>query len=356
VSRRHVRTTVGTAVAVAVMAVLAAGCGSSSSSSSSTSSGGAPSSGTSASDAAATTTQPAATSTKKFTIGIVSFASSEPTSTLALQGLMAVAKQNGWSASEIDPNGSESAAIAGMQDFVQKKVDVIITAVFPSKGLLAGALAAKDAGIPVVSLSGGTGVGVQTQWDAGTLSGKLIVAKMLHDTGAKGALLAFEYNDGLPCVERQAQLNTALKAAHFSSVTPEQVPIPGQVTAGTSFASAWLAKHPGNGQPRTIWGCFDDPVVGAISAIKSAGQTGINTYGIDASVPALEDVLHGTMTATVFLNAYLGGEELARELPTAIANGVNAAPKEFSLPAQVVDQQNIKAFLKDNPDVLKQTA
>jgi len=169
-------------------------------------------------------------------------------------------------------------------------------------------------------------------------------------------LLAFEYNDGLPCVERQAQLNAALKAAHFSSVTPEQVPIPGQVTAGTSFASAWLAKHPGNGQPRTIWGCFDDPVVGAISAIKSAGQTGINTYGIDASVPALEDVLHGTMTATVFLNAYLGGEELARELPTAIANGVNAAPKEFSLPAQVVDQQNIKAFLKDNPDVLKQTA
>jgi ribose transport system substrate-binding protein len=157
---------------------------------------------------------------------------------------VAVAKQKGWSVSQIDPNGSESAAIAGMQDFVQKKVDVIITAVFPSSGLLAGALAAKNAGIPVVSLSGGTGTGVQTQWDAGTLSGKLIVAKMIHDSGGKGALLAYEYNDGLPCVERQAQLNLALKAAHFSSVTTEQVPIPGQVAAGTSFASAWLAKHP----------------------------------------------------------------------------------------------------------------
>ena len=351
-SRTHLRTTVGVALAVAVMAVLAAGCGSSSSS---TSSGGASSSGTSPS-AAASTTQSASTTAKKYTIGIVSFASSEPTSTLALQGVMAVAKQNGWSVSEIDPNGSESAAIAGMQDFVQKKVDVIITAVFPSKGLLAGALAAKNANIPVVSLSGGTGVGVQTQWDAGNLSGKLLVAKMIHDSGGKGALLAYEYNDGLPCVERQAQLNAALKTAHFSSVTTEQVPIPGQVTAGTSFASAWLAKHPGNGQPRTIWGCFDDPVVGAISAIKSTGQTGIGTYGIDASVPALEDVLHGTMSATVFLNAYLGGQELARELPTAITNGVNAAPKEFSLPAELVDQQNIKAFLKKNPSVLKQSA
>jgi ABC-type sugar transport system substrate-binding protein len=90
--------------------------------------------------------------------------------------------------------------------------------------------------------------------------------------------------------------------------------------------------------------------------VKSAGQTDINTYGIDASVPALENVLHGTMTATVFLNAYLGGQELARELPTAIANGVNAAPKEFSLPATLVDQQNIKAFLKQYPNVLKQTA
>jgi ribose transport system substrate-binding protein len=297
-----------------------------------------------------------ATSSKKYTIGIVSFASSEPTSTLALQGVVAVAKQKGWSVSQIDPNGSESAAIAGMQDFVQKKVDVIITAVFPSSGLLAGALAAKNAGIPVVSLSGGTGTGVQTQWDAGTLSGKLIVAKMIHDSGGKGALLAYEYNDGLPCVERQAQLNLALKAAHFSSVTTEQVPIPGQVAAGTSFASAWLAKHPSDGEPRTIWGCFDDPVVGAISAIRSAGQKGIFTYGIDASVPALEDVLHGTMTATVFLNAYLGGQELARELPTAIAAGVNAKPKEFSLPAVLVDQQNIKAFLKQYPNVLKQSS
>jgi ribose transport system substrate-binding protein len=348
VSRTHWRRTVGVALPAAVVAVLAAGCGSSSSSTSS-------SSGSGSTLAASSSTQPAAPS-KKYTIGIVSFASSEPTSTLALQGVTAIAKQNGWSVSEIDPNGSESAAIAGMEDFVQKKVDVIITAVFPSKGLLAGALAAKNAGIPVVSLSGGTGVGVQTQWDAGTLSGKLIVNKMIQDTGGKGGLLAFEYNDGLPCVERQAVLNAALKTAHFSSVTTDQVPIPGQVAAGTSFASAWLADHPSNGQPRTIWGCFDDPVVGAISAMKSAGQTRINTYGIDASVPALEDVLHGTMTATVFLNAYLGGEELARELPTAIANGVNAAPKEFSLPATLVDQQNIKAFLKQYPNVLKQTA
>jgi ribose transport system substrate-binding protein len=351
VSRMYLRTTAGVALAVAVMAVLVAGCGSSSS----TSSSGA-SSSTSSGSTANTSQTTAAASTKKYTIGIVSFASSEPTSTLALQGVKAVAKENGWSVTEIDPNGSESAAIAGIQDFVQKKVNVIITAVFPSKGLLAGVLAAKNAGIPVVSLSGGTGVGVQTQWDAGTQSGKLIVNKMLQDTGGKGALLAFEYNDGLPCVERQAVLTAALKTAHFSPVTTEQVPIPGQVAAGTSFASAWLANHPSNGQPRTIWGCFDDPVVGAISAMKSAGQTGINTYGIDASVPALEDVLHGTMTATVFLNAYLGGQELARELPTAIANGVNAAPKEFSLPATLVDQQNIKAFLKRYPNVLKQTS
>ena len=63
-----------------------------------------------------------------------------------------------------------------------------------------------------------------------------------------------------------------------------------------------------------------------------------------------------SLTATVFLNAYLGGQELARELPTAIANGVNAAPKEFSLPATLVDQQNIKAFLKKYPNVLKQTS
>ena len=72
-------------------------------------------------------------------------------------------------------------------------------------------------------------------------------------------------------------------------------------------------------------------------------------------MPALEDVLHGRMTATVFLNAYLGGEELARELPTAIANGVKRAEGVLAA-GPLVDQQNIKAFLKEYPDVLKQSS
>lgn len=288
---------------------------------------------------------------KSYTVGIVGFAAADPTSQLAIKGYTDEAKIKGWKVSTVDPQGSPDKAVAAIQDFVLKKVDLIAVTVFPSSSLAAGLQQAKAAGIPVVSLSGGLADGVQVNWDTGYPQGKTLADNLVAETGGKGNLLVLGYKSGLPCVGREQALDDDIKKTQLA-VTRDEVPIPGQVEAGTRFAHAWLANHPNNGAGMTIWGCFDDPSIGAITAIKQAGRSGIRVYGINGTPSALKAVQAGDMDATIFLDVYSGGKQVADATPGYIAAGVNAKPKNVPLPSVVVDKDNVARFLHDHPSAL----
>ena len=267
----------------------------------------------------------------------------------AMYGIEAVAKQKGWSTTLIDPGGVTAQSVAAIQTLVDKHVNLIVSTVFPANSLAAGVLAAKAAGIPVIAAGGSTGAGVEANWDVGKEDGKLLVAELAAVTHGQGNLLVFQYTPGVACDEREATLKQYLKTAHFSSVTYDEVPIPGQVQAGYKFGQAWLASHSG---PGAIFGCFDDPTVGALAAIKQAGRTNITTLGVDGSPAALSAVRAGTMTATVWINGYGLGEEMAADIPQLVKSGVNAAPLELAAPAVLVDKGNIASFLKEYPSAM----
>jgi ribose transport system substrate-binding protein len=319
--------------AVGALAAVAAGCGSSPASSAS----------------AGSTGKSASTTGTAYKIGLVPFSGEEPTSMAAMHGIEAVAKQMGWSTTLIDPGGVTAQSVAAIQTLVEKHVNLIVSTVFPASSLAAGVLAAKEAGIPVIAAGGSTGPGVEANWDVGKEDGKLLVAELAAVTHGQGNLLVFQYTPGVACDEREATLKQYLATAHFSSVTYDEVPIPGQVQAGYKFAQAWLTSHSGTG---AIWGCFDDPTVGALAAIKQANRTDITTFGVDGSPAALSAVRAGTMTATVWINGYGLGEEMAADFAQLIKRGVNAAPLEEAAPAVLVDKSNIAAFLKEYPSAL----
>jgi ribose transport system substrate-binding protein len=295
------------------------------------------------------TTTAAKSTGKVYKIGLVPFSAEEPTSMAAMHGIQAVAKQRGWSTTLIDPGGVTAQSVAAIQTLVDKHVNLIVSTVFPASSLSAGVLAAKAAGIPVIAAGGSTGPGVEANWDVGKEDGKLIVNELAAVTHGQGNLLVFQYTPGVACDEREATLKQYLKTAHFSSVTYDEVPIPGQVQAGYKLAQAWLASRSG---PGAIWGCFDDPTVGAIAAIKQAARTNITTFGVDGSPAALSAVRAGTMTATVWINGYGLGEEMAAAIPQLISRGVNASPLEKAAPAVLVTKSNIAAFLKEYPTAL----
>jgi ribose transport system substrate-binding protein len=309
------------------LAAVAAGCGSSS-----------PTSSASASSTG-----------QAYKIGLVPFSGEEPTSMAAMYGIEAVAKQKGWSTTLIDPGGVTAQSVAAIQTLVEKHVNLIVSTVFPANSLAAGVLAAKAAGIPVIAVGGSTGPGVEANWDVGNADGKLEVNELAAVTHGQGNLLVFQYTPGVACDEREATLKQYLKTAHFSSVTYDEVPIPGQVQAGYKFGQAWLASHSGAG---AIWGCFDDPTVGALAAIKQAGRTNITTLGVDGSPAALDAVRAGTMTATIWINGYGLGEEMAADFPQLIKRGVSASPLEEAAPAVLVDKSNIASFLKEYPSAM----
>lgn len=308
------------AVMVGVCGIAIVGCGSSGSSGSS---------GTSAQ-----------TSKQTYNVGLVLFASADETSSAAIKGYAEYATSKGWSTTTIDAQGSAEKAIAAMQNLLQKKVNLIVTTVFPAEGLAAGALAAKAAGVPVLSLGGGTGGGVQVSYDAGKTQGKMIAEKMVEETGGKGRLLVLGYKSGLPCIEREEELNAA-KTGKSYEVTRDEIAIPGAVESGTKFTQAWLAKNPSNGQDMTIWACTDESALGAISAIKQVARKGIRIYGINGEPAALKAVENGEMTATVYLDAAGAGRQMAEHTPEYVAAGANATPINTPVPSVLVDKSTI---------------
>lgn len=283
-----------------------------------------------------------------YSIGIVKFASSDETSEAAIAAFTEEAESQGWEVSSVDPQGAVDKANSAMQDFVQKKVDLIVTAVFDSKTLTAGAQASKAAGIPVISISGGTADGIVANLDSGASVGEPVAKQLVEDMGGTGDLMVMGYKSGLPCIGREEALDDALKGTSIKT-TRNEVPIPGQVEGGTQFAQAWLAKHPAGSTPLAIWGCFDDPSLGALSAAKSAGRTDVKIYGINGTPAALKAVEAGDMAATVYLQVDQAGKEFAQMVPEFIKGGVDAEPQDVPLTNALVTTDNIADFYAENP-------
>jgi ABC-type sugar transport system substrate-binding protein len=289
---------------------------------------------------------------KKYNIGIVAFAGAEQTSSQAIAGYKAEATKLGYKVTVVDPQGSVDKAVGAMQDLVQKRVDLMMVTVVPSTSLTAGLRAAKAANIPVVSLSGGLADGVQVNYDSGVAAGKELADELVKETGGKGALLALGYRSGLPCIGREKSLDAALGATSITK-TRDEVPIPGQVEASTQFTQAFLAKHQSTGAGLTVWGCFDDPSLGAIAAIKQGGRKGVKVFGVNGQPAALKAIQDKSMNATVWLDVVRAGTQIAQNTAKYIKAGVNAQPIDTPVPDQLVTQDNVDQFLKDHPDALK---
>ncbi|WP_113700723.1 sugar ABC transporter substrate-binding protein [Nonomuraea lactucae] len=285
---------------------------------------------------------------KTYSIGIVQFASSDETSETAIKAYVEYAQKQGWEVSKVDPQGSVDKAISAMNDYVQKRVDAIVATVFPSDSLTAGVRAATAAGIPVISFAGGTAAGVPINMDGGRPNAAEGAKLLVKDLGSTGNLLVLGYKSGLPCLGREEQLMDTVKGTGIQ-VTRNEVPIPGQVEAATRFTQAWLAKHPAGSGPLAVWGCFDDPALGAVSALRQAGRDDVRVYGINGTPAALRAVKAGDLRATAFVDVAAIGLAIAQRTPAIIAAGPDAKPEDVAIPTFLVTTENYDEFVKKYP-------
>jgi ribose transport system substrate-binding protein len=184
---------------------------------------------------------------------------------------------------------------------------------------------------------------------------------MLKNMHYKGSILELAYNAGAVCYGRDQIFKNLVAKYPAIKVTTETVPIPGYTAAGDEDATAWLASHPASSGPLGIWGCWDDPSVGASAAVVAAhrtigtASTDVQIYGMDGDPTALGALLDHHMTATIWENGYAEGQELVRLLAQhaqAVKAGKSWKTMIVNVAGIMVTQSNIKSFIKTHTGVM----
>lgn len=286
-------------------------------------------------------------------VGIVSISATEANNARYIKGAEAAAKELGWEVSVIDAAGSADQANAAIQNFAQRGTTAIIDMVFPFSSIGAGLDAAKSANIPVVTWGGGLGSTVAATNGSG---GPMVVPVndvMLKAMEGKGSLLVLAYRTGEVCRNREVELDKALTAYPDVKVTKNEVRIPGYFEDGAQYANAWLAAHPAGDEKLAIWGCWDDPAIGAIGSLRAQGRDDVKVYGVNGNAQALENIKNGFMTATAWQDSYTEGYNMIKLLPEIQKAGADWQPKAVEVPAVLVTKETVEKFIADHPDAIK---
>ena len=286
-------------------------------------------------------------------LGIVSISATEANNVRYIQGATKAADELGWKTNVVDAAGSADQANAAIQNFAQLKAHAIIDMVFPYSSIGAGLAAAGDAGIPVVTWGGGLGSTVAATNGSGGPMAIPVVDLMVKKMDGKGSILALTYRTGEVCRNREVVMDEIVAKHPEITVTKNEVRIPGYFEDGAQYANAWLASHPAGKENLAIWGCWDDPAIGAIGSLRAQGRDDVLVYGINGNAQALENIKNGFMTATAWQDSFTEGYNMVKMLKDIKDAGGAWQAKAAEVPAVLVTKETVDAFLKDHPEAIK---
>lgn len=286
-------------------------------------------------------------------IGIVSISATEANNVRYINGATKAAEELGWQVSVVDAAGNADQANAAIQNFVQLGAHAIVDMVFPFSSIGAGLDAAGNAGIPVVTWGGGLGSTVAATNGSGGPMAIPVVELMVENMGGKGSILALTYHTGEVCRNREVVLDEIVAKYPDITVTKNEVRIPGYFEDGAQYANAWLASHPAGSENLAIWGCWDDPSIGAIGSLRAQGRDDVLVYGINGNAQALENIKNGFMTATAWQDSFSEGYNMVKMIVDIKAAGAAWEPKAAEVPAVLVTKETIDAFLSEHPEAIQ---
>lgn len=286
-------------------------------------------------------------------LGIVSISATEANNVRYIQGATKAADELGWQTNVVDAAGSADQANSAIQNFAQLKAHAIIDMVFPYSSIGAGLAAAGDAGIPVVTWGGGLGSTVAATNGSGGPMAIPVVDLMVKKMEGKGSILALTYRTGEVCRNREVVMDEIVAKNPGITVTKNEVRIPGYFEDGAQYANAWLASHPAGKENLAIWGCWDDPAIGAIGSLRAQGRDDVLVYGINGNAQALENIKNGFMTATAWQDSFTEGYNMVKMLKDIKDAGSAWQAKAAEVPAVLVTKETVDTFLKDHPEAIK---
>ena len=113
----------------------------------------------------------------------------------------------------------------------------------------------------------------------------------------------------------------------------ERSPHPGLFRGRRAICQCLARLPPGRRENLAIWGCWDDPAIGAIGSLRQQGRTDVKVYGINGNAQALENIKNGHMTATAWQDSYTEGYNMVKMLEDIKKAGAAWKPKAAEVPA-----------------------
>lgn len=283
------------------------------------------------------------------TLGIVALIANDALNIEVIAGATDAAKKAGWDVKVIDTQASADQANAAMKSFSTQGVDAIFVLAFASSSISSGLEAAKEAKIPVATWGGEIvdGIVVTT---SGLTVGEDSVKYLLDKVKDKADILAITFHPGKLCLDRGVAFENGVKDKSGLAVTYNEVTVPGQVQNGNAITSAWLTGHPAGDKPLAIWSCWDEPMQGAVAALRQAGRTDVVSVSINGSPQGVQMVKDGDLTATVWQPAYQEGSEVFQAILDSQAAGSGWKAKVIEIPGIVVTKENVDKFIAEHPN------
>ncbi len=206
------------------------------------------------------------------------------------------AKRRGWTLQVSDTGGDYSKAPGAFETFIQSGADLLVdSAIDP--GALGDVISKANAGgIPFFIESAPWVPGLEASINQNTYEmgqkQALWIASRLEGQG-NVAIITFEPIQVV--ARREAVLRTILGTyPGINIVETHTIDPTSAIDDARQVTETWLLKHPNKGDIGAIWGGWDDPAVGAATAVDAAGRDDIFVIGNDAAPDVVQMMRSGS--------------------------------------------------------------
>jgi len=235
-------------------------------------------------------------------------------------GAEAMAEEMGVEILTVDAQNDAAAQLSSVEDLLIKQIDVLIVNPVDGNAVVSAITAAKDAGVPVITVDrAAEGIEVTSHIASDNVAGGEMAGEFIAEQlGKEGKVVELQGIPGTSAArDRGKGFNQAMDKYPGMEVIARQ-------PAGFDRAEGMTVMEnilQGNPEIDAVFAHNDNMALGAMEAIAAAGRSDeIMIVGFDAVDDAREAVKEGKMAATVAQKPGLMGE-MAVETAIKVANG-----------------------------------
>lgn len=289
------------------------------------------------------------------TVGVIAHSLSDPTSSLAAGAYEDELNKLGYETVLIDSQGNAGAAVNGMQNLAQRKVDAIWVQTWEASQVQAGLRASNAAGVPVMSFGGGLGGedGFRHSTNFGLSAGTVLGEEVVGTTEGRGQMLMIGYQPGLIARLREQGAMNVLGKRPDIEINRKELNLTDINGWTSNTVAAWLSAHPKDSSETMMVfvpsACCTAP---AISAIRQAGRDDIRVFGfVDGAGTVLRDIQSGAISAAASDDLASMARSDAQLTPQVIERGIEAPQTESVPDAQLVTIDNVAEYASSHPEI-----